>query len=395
MNMETMDGFDFTSVAEKLGKDYRKYVSNLAHVNIVIAGKTGVGKSTLVNSVFNLQGDDRARTGIGSHMTDCNTWYTVPDKPLRLYDTVGLELGTEQQDVVKTNILEEIRSNAGSVDTAVHVIWYCISTTSSRIEKSEIEWIRSLAQHAVQYSGKSGGVKVIIVLTQAYMDFQDDAAQMREIVKNNIPEVSDCIPVVAERRGANPRSGIEDLVYATNRVLPDAVCQSFINAQMASIDLKIKAARKLVRNYSISAAGTGAAPIPFSDAPLLIAAEVSMMAHIAVTFGIDFEEKMLATLATTMLGVTAATATGKTIVSNLLKMIPGAGTAVGAVISGSTALLITKALGEVFIQVMVMLCSGKITTADLESTSFKEKIRQMMKHELKKPAQEDPDNSPA
>ena len=137
-------------MAEKLGKDYRKYVSNLAHVNIVIAGKTGVGKSTLVNSVFNLQGDDRARTGIGSHMTDCNTWYTVPDKPLRLYDTVGLELGTEQQDVVKTNILEEIRSNAGSVDTAVHVIWYCISTTSSRIENLKLSG--SAALRSMQYN---------------------------------------------------------------------------------------------------------------------------------------------------------------------------------------------------------------------------------------------------
>ena len=109
-----------------------------------------------------------------------------------------------------------------------------------------------------------------------------------------------------------------------------------------------------------------------------------MMAHIAVTFGIDFEEKMLATLATTMLGVTAATATGKTIVSNILKMIPGAGTAVGAVISGSTALLITKALGEVFIQIMTMLCFCSITTKDMESDSFKEKIRQMLKRELKK-----------
>ncbi len=382
--MDQLDQFDFSSVAEKLGKKYEQLLNNLEHVNIVIAGKTGVGKSTLVNAVFNLQGGERAKTGIGSHMTERSEWYTVPDKPLRLYDTVGLELGTEQQETVKADILEQIRLNADTVDKAVHVIWYCISTTSSRIEKSEIEWISSLARCAVQYSSGYGNVKVIIVLTQSYIDFQDDAAKMHEIVKDNLPEVSDCIPVVAECRGANPQSGIEELVYATNRVLPDAVCQAFINAQMASMDLKIKAARKLVRNYAISAAGTGAAPIPFSDAPLLITAEISMMAHIAVTFGIDFEEKMLATLATTMLGVTAATATGKTIVSNILKMIPGAGTAVGAVISGSTALLITKALGEVFIQIMTMLCSGSITTKDMESDSFKEKIRQMLKRELKK-----------
>lgn len=169
--MDQLDQFDFSSVAEKLGKKYEQLLNKLEHVNIVIAGKTGVGKSTLVNAVFNLQGGERAKTGIGSHITERSEWYTVPDKPLRLYDTVGLELGTEQQETVKADILEQIRLNADTVDKAVHVIWYCISTTSSRIEKSEIEWISSLARCAVQYSSGYGNVKVIIVLTQSYIDF--------------------------------------------------------------------------------------------------------------------------------------------------------------------------------------------------------------------------------
>ena len=58
-------------------------------VNIVVAGKTGVGKSTLINAVFE---EDLAATGIGEPVTKENKEYTKENVPISIWDTVGLEL---------------------------------------------------------------------------------------------------------------------------------------------------------------------------------------------------------------------------------------------------------------------------------------------------------------
>jgi len=58
-------------------------------VNILIAGRTGVGKSTLVNAVF--QGNF-ATTGQGRPITQNTREIKKEGIPLTLFDTRGLEL---------------------------------------------------------------------------------------------------------------------------------------------------------------------------------------------------------------------------------------------------------------------------------------------------------------
>jgi ribosome biogenesis GTPase A len=59
------------------------------HVNILIAGRTGVGKSSLINAVF--QGN-MAKTGQGRPVTQETREITKADIPLSIFDTRGLEL---------------------------------------------------------------------------------------------------------------------------------------------------------------------------------------------------------------------------------------------------------------------------------------------------------------
>ena len=58
--------------------------------NLLVVGKTGVGKSTLVNAMF---GSDVAQTGIGEPVTRGLTHYALPDSVLGLYDAEGFETG--------------------------------------------------------------------------------------------------------------------------------------------------------------------------------------------------------------------------------------------------------------------------------------------------------------
>jgi len=50
-----------------------KYDTNtnitINHINFIVIGKAGVGKSTLINSILQLKGSDKAKEGIGESIT--------------------------------------------------------------------------------------------------------------------------------------------------------------------------------------------------------------------------------------------------------------------------------------------------------------------------------------
>ena len=76
---------------EEFIKKFNQEMNEMGHANLIITGKTGVGKSTLINAAFR---EDIAKTGIGTPITDTGDvrWYEKKDFPLRIYDTIGLEL---------------------------------------------------------------------------------------------------------------------------------------------------------------------------------------------------------------------------------------------------------------------------------------------------------------
>ena len=127
-------------------------------------------------------------------------------------------------------------------------------------------------------------------------------------------------------------------------------------------------------------AATGAVPIPFADAPLLIGEQVTLMATICGIYGIDVGKDGLKMLAITAIGAGGATVVGKTIATNLLKMIPGAGSVVGGAISAGTAGLVTHAMGKAFIEVCKAVKLGKLGEDDITSS----KGRSMMKNQFRK-----------
>lgn len=115
-------------------------------------------------------------------------------------------------------------------------------------------------------------------------------------------------------------------------------------------------------------ATTGAIPIPFADAPLMIAQQVALMATICGIYGINIEKDGLKMLVTTALGAGGAAVVGKTIATNLIKLIPGAGSVVGGAVSAGTAGVVTLAMGKAFIEVCKMVKLGKLSESDITST---------------------------
>ncbi len=86
---------------------------DLPTANIIVAGITGAGKSTLLNAVF---GSELAKTGSGRPVTDHINEYNNDEIPVRIWDTVGLELNAEKTKKSIQSIKDVIAKKATEKD---------------------------------------------------------------------------------------------------------------------------------------------------------------------------------------------------------------------------------------------------------------------------------------
>mgnify|MGYP000001765661 FL=1 len=365
-------------MGDKIDNEYQKFTT----LNIVVAGKTGVGKSTLINSVFS---EKLAKTGYGDPVTEDIKKIRKEGYPLVIYDTPGLELkGEHSTQELLDDIQELIQSGmrTGDANEAIHAVWYCISTASGRIEPTEIEFLNQLSQRTSYCE-----VPFFVVLTKSISPEETDA--MRAAIEGENLPITKVIPVLAEdyridAKRIVPAGGLDNLVYEMSNVLDESVQKTFASIQDVSLELKQQSARKTVRNVVAAAAVTGAAPIPGSDAPVLTAAEVAMIASITAKFGLHFKREEIVGLVTALVGTTGATGIGKTMVANVLKLIPGAGTVIGGAVSAVTAATLTAALGEAYIVILSKIAKGELKMSDLSTKKGQKAMKQEFDKQLKK-----------
>ncbi len=370
---------DVNKVAQDAINAISEKIKNLKHLNIIVAGKTGVGKSTLINAVFR---DNLAETGMGKPVTDHMRKITKKGVPLSIYDTRGFELGKEVQAEVKKEVVDTISKGlaAHDVNEAIHCIWYCINTASNRIEPEEIEWLRELSK-----DNQITQVPIIVVLTQSFS--KKKAQEMRKILLDENLDIIQVVPVLAENYeiedlGVAQAYGLDILIQIMEEALPDELMDTLHNVQIASLKAKKLRAQAAVATASVAAAGEGAAPIPFADCALLIPTQLGMIASITVIFGFNVNKSIITALLSSTIGAGGATILGKTVVANLLKLIPGGGSVAGGAISAGTAGVITAALGEAYIGVMELVFKGDMSLEDLGTEKGKQTMSTLFKRNL-------------
>lgn len=356
-------------------------IKSLNTLNVVIVGKTGVGKSTLINSVFR---ENLAETGIGRPVTKHMRKISKKGMPINIFDTKGFELGKNAQDEVKEELNKIIEEGVKSKDVnkTIHCIWYCINAASNRIEPEEIAWIKRLTEENKIYQ-----VPIIIVLTQSFS--KKHASELKRVIENENLAVVNMIPVLAQDYEIDDEYivkayGLDTLISVMVEVLPEELEDTLSNVQKASLELKIKKSQAAVATAAATAAGIGATPIPFADAAVLIPTEITMIASITAFFGFELSKSVLTSLVTSVVGTTGATILGRTVVSNLCKLIPGAGSIAGGVISGATASLMTTALGEAYIGIMIAMFKGEIKEKDLLTKEGKTKLTDLFQENLRR-----------
>lgn len=154
--------------------------------NVLILGKTGVGKTSLCNYIF---GAEVMKTGAGRPVTGmgifAETIELSPHLILHLYDSWGLEADKSEswkaliQEVLDQHDVREIKD-------WFHTIIYCLSAKSARVEDFDLEMIKTL--------GKDGN-PVLVVLTHCdVMNVETAIAAMRtEIINKTAVREQDII----------------------------------------------------------------------------------------------------------------------------------------------------------------------------------------------------------
>ena len=201
--------YDEFNISESIKKEIESNINNnqfsekLNHFNILILGRAGIGKTTLINSILEFEGTPQELlTGEGTSKTmgEPKGYTSEKVKGLRLWDSQGID--KENYSIPK--VVEDVKKliNEASInndpDKFIHCIWYCVG--GNRFEKSESESISELMNI---YDDNT--LPIVIVYTEAYDEESTEEAcdevkkvLEKKIDKNKIKEIN-IIPIVAKK----------------------------------------------------------------------------------------------------------------------------------------------------------------------------------------------------
>ena len=204
---ENMELFYELQIKDSLSKSAQNQNSiKLAHISVIVAGKAGVGKSTLINCMLKLGEKESAPEGIGNVITlETSTYTSKIYTFLNLTDTRGYELDQEnqkfnpkkQKDEVMKNVSEKKKEsvfvkiknlwyyligenkllNNNKFNDYFHCIWFCVK--GNDIDNSE--------ENALKELKKESNIPVIVVNTRAIN--KTEVELMKKKINNLFPDL--------------------------------------------------------------------------------------------------------------------------------------------------------------------------------------------------------------
>ena len=310
---------------EKLQKSFEELKNNLKKPSILLAGGTGVGKSSLINKIF---GRNVAKIGGGKPVTSLIEKFESEDLGVILYDSPGYEVGKVQQ--FEDEVIDIKKKEA------VNLVWYCIQASGHRVTDFDIGTIKKF---------KENNLPVSIIITKCDLVSEETAKKFKETINKEIGQI-DIYEMSSTVEDEFYTKELQKLVSDAIKKLPDILRDAFISAQKVSLDEKWNRAHEAILQHIAIAFAVPFSPIPFSDAPILVANQMGMIARILYIYDLGGLENMLKGESVSVIIGQLVSNLGKTLAVNILAFIPGIGTLVKALINGGVATLLTSALGE-------------------------------------------------
>ncbi len=322
---------------------YSEYESkkniNKEKVNIIVAGKTGVGKSSLINYIF---GKEVAKVGDGQPVTQEIQEYDLENDNITLFDTKGIEAKDYEKTLDNIKKYLELRQDSPDENDDIHIAWLCISERGDRVEEADRELLKILSE---------AGIPVIGVFTKR--ESKRESNFVNKVVEDNLlPEAKAIVRVrsiteeveIEDNLVELKPKGAEELLEETYKYMSEGRRNAIKKAQTAVLKDRIEAMSKeadvLTNWYAAGAAAIGATPLPFADSLALAALQTKMVVDINTIYRVDAGTHTFTDIAAALITITGVAQVGK-LAAGLLKVIP----VIGWTANAGVAAGITKGIG--------------------------------------------------
>ena len=322
---------------------YSEYESkkniNKEKVNIIVAGKTGVGKSSLINYIF---GKEVAKVGDGQPVTQEIQEYDFENDNITLFDTKGIEAKDYEKTLDNIKKYLELKQDSPDENDDIHIAWLCISERGDRVEEADRELLKILSE---------AGIPVIGVFTKR--ESKRESSFVNKVVEDNLlPEAKAIVRVrsiteeveIEDNLVELKPKGAEELLEETYKYMSEGRRNAIKKAQTAVLKDRIEAMSKeadvLTNWYAAGAAAIGATPLPFADSLALAALQTKMVVDINTIYRVDAGTHTFTDIAAALITITGVAQVGK-LAAGLLKVIP----VIGWTANAGVAAGITKGIG--------------------------------------------------
>lgn len=322
--------------------------------NILVVGATGVGKSSLVNKVFNI---DFVKTGVGKPVTQETTKYEVEGIPINLFDTKGYEIASEEHQRFISEMHSYMNDATKKPEDQIHMVWYVIAASGHRITDMDLQMLQEF---------KNTGKPVCVVFTKCDLASEETVQNLQQVL--NDASVTNFY--VSTNLPAMNYLQLNDLIEWTYNNMADSVKWAFLRSQKANLELTKQEVNKAIRNHALASFGIGFSPIPFTDGPILLANQGVMISRILNKYGLDGLFAHIETLIGALGIGQLVSQLGRYVVAQIVKFIPGIGTIAGGLINGTVATAITVSLGFTISEIGYQVAKAKLADEHLDVEAF-------------------------
>ena len=334
--------------------------------NVVVVGNSGVGKSTLINSLLQSY---EAETGIGEATTKNIRVHENDALGFRLIDTIGFEPGFLNQNKAISALRKWSKNSIKNdeKEQQINLIWYCIDGTSRKMFRKNIEMLS-------RATSVWPSVPIIVVITKSYSKPERDdnvrmvwrafenSKKLSANLKAVIPVVADTYRIDEELNINVVPDGLGELLAETVKYLPEGLNASERDKKNFYLQQKRMLAHSVVGASTVAGVTVGLVPIPFPDGTILTPLEVGEIKSLSKIYELEYDKNT--ELFQTIVNAGTAGIIAKSAL-NAIKAIPGlniAGEVLNAIVAGT----IVAGLGEGSIYVFEQIYTGQKSIQDIE-----------------------------
>ena len=280
--------------------------------NILVCGKTGVGKTSLIQAVTHRGVVPDSAIGDGCATTQGFQVYET--EAANFIDSEGMNPGTQSVDDYADFIIDEMVDRLETEDSGnlIHNVWYCIDGSGARVQETDAKLIRTFREN------------MLLVVTKSELMRKEQIEEMMNELLELLPR-EQIVMVSAENK-----TGLAQLIARARAMSMDAMkaaeheIEAFQDRWQEYYDSMLEDWRENVSEEADSyinwAAGRAAAiavvPLPLVDIVPLVANETYMIYRLAEVYGIPVDD----TVITMILGCAGGSIAGK-IAASLLPIL--------------------------------------------------------------------------